>query len=151
MKKVLFVCILFCSFFGSAQKTIQFADPLPPNYKLVPQVDKANFGTYKSPVSGTVYLFDETGISIVSVITAYITREQLRESSTILQRNGYLFGIVQGDSIPCVAEGERFYYGIRTRQVLVGEGGQHRLTRLDSKTYIVNFLEGNFFEPSLFT
>jgi len=151
MKKVLLVCTLFCSFFGSAQKTVQFADPLPPNYKLVQQVDKANFGTYESPVSGTVYLFDESGISIVSVVTAYITREQLRESSTIQHRNGYLFGIVKGDSIPCVLEGERFYYGIRTKQVLVGESGPHRLTRLDARTYIVNFLEGTFFEPSLFT
>jgi len=151
MKKVLLVCILFCCFSGFAQKTVQFADPLPPNYKLVPQVDKLNFGTYQNPVSGTVYLFDETGISIVSVVTAYITREQLRESSAIQHRNGYLFGVVKGDSVPCVIEGERFYYGIRTKQVLVGEGGLHQLTKLDTKTYIVNFLEGSFFEPSLFT
>ena len=151
MQKVLFISTLFYSFFGIAQKTVQFANPLPPDYKLVTQVDKANFGLYANPASGTVYLFDETGVSIISTITAYITREQLRESSAIQHRNGYLFGVVKGDSVPCVVEGERFYYGIRNKQVIVGEGAAHQLTKVDAKTYIVNFLEGNFFEPSLFT
>jgi len=150
MKKVLLISILFCGFSAFSQKTVQFADPLPPNYKLVGQVDKALFGTYQND-GGTTYLFDESGVSIVSTITAFITREQLRESPTLQVRNGYLFGIVKGDSIPCLLEDERFYYGIRNKQVIVGEGGKHQLTRIDAKTYIVNFLEGNFFEPSLFT
>lgn len=151
MQKVLLIGTFFYAFFGLAQKTVQFANPLPPDYKLVSQVDKTNFGLYEHPASGTVYLFDKTGVSIISTLTAYITREQLRESSAIQQHNGYLFGVVKGDSVPCIAEGERFYYGIRNKQVIVGEGAPHQLTRVDAKTYIVNFLEGNFFEPSLFT
>lgn len=151
MKKVLFSCFLSCTFIGFGQKTVQFSDPLPPNYTLAPTVDKAHFGTYKSTNSETTYLFDESGVSIVSTIVAYITREQVRESATIQVRNGYLFGVVKGDSTPCVLEGERYYYGMQHKQVIIGSGSLHQLSRVDAKTYIVNFYEGSYFEPSLFT
>lgn len=151
MKNILFACLLAAPLSLFAQKTVQFADPLPPGSGFVPQVDKSLFGSYKSGSSGTAYLFDENGISIVSTIVAYITREQVRESSTIEVRNGYLFGVVKGDSVPCVLEGERYYYGMRNKQVIVGEGSLNQLTRLDAKTYIINFHEGSFFEPSQLT
>jgi hypothetical protein len=151
MKKVLFAGIFLAAFSVTGQKTIQFADPLPPNYTLVPTVDKAYFGSYKNTNSETTYLFDETGISIVSTIVAYVTREQLRESSSIQFRNGYLFGVVKGDSVPAVLEGERYYYGMRQKNVVIGSGSLHQLTRLDAKTYIVNFYEGSYFEPSIFS
>jgi hypothetical protein len=151
MKKVLFAGMLLSVFTGFSQKTIQFADPLPPNYNLVPNVDKANFGTYKNTNSETTYLFDESGVSIISTIVAYITRDQLRESATIQVRNGYLFGIVKGDSTACFLEDDRYYYGMQHKQVIIGSGSLHQLTRIDAKSYIVNFYEGNYFEPSLFT
>lgn len=152
MKKVLLAGILFFPVFSAlCQKTIQFADAMPPNYTLASTVDKTLFGTYKNTNSETTYLFDETGISIVSTIVAYVTREQLRESATIQVRNNYLFGVVQGDSVPCFQEDERYYYGMRNKQVVIGSGSLHKLTKLDAKTYVVNFYEGNYFEPSLFT
>jgi hypothetical protein len=151
MKKVLLAGILLSVFTGFSQKTIQFADPLPPNYNLVGSVDKSNFGTYKNTNSETTYLFDASGVSIVSTIVAYITRAQLRESSTIHVRNGYLFGLTGSDSTECFLDGERYYYGIQHKQVIIGSGSLHQLTRIDAKTYIVNFYEGNYFEPSIFT
>lgn len=151
MKNMLFACLLAAPFSLFSQKTVQFADPLPPGQAFVKQVDKNHFGAYRSNTSGTIYQFDETGVSIVSTIVAYITREQLRESSTIEVRNGYLFGVVAGDSVPCVLEGERYYYGIRNKQVIIGEGSLSQLTRLDAKTYVLNFIEGGYFEPSLLT
>jgi hypothetical protein len=151
MKKVLFAALLFLTFQATAQETIQFSDPLPPNYSLAGTVDKAFYGSYKNTNSETTYLFDETGVSIVSTIVSYITREQLRESATIQVRNGYLFGVVKGDSVPCILEGERYYYGMQHKQVIIGSGSLHQLTRIDAKTYIINFYEGSYFEPSLFT
>ncbi len=151
MKNMLFVCLLAIPSAFYAQKTVQFADPLPTGQAFIKQVDKNYFGSYKSATSGTIYEFDENGVAIVSLIVAYITREQLRESSTIEVRNGYLFGVVAGDSVPCVLEGERYYYGIRNKQVIIGEGSLNQLTRLDAKTYVLNFLEGSYFEPSLLT
>lgn len=150
MKKVLIGCFFLSHFFSVAQTTVQFSDPLPPNYSLVSQVDKLLFGSYKNENSGTVYLFNEEGISIVSTIIAYVTREQIRESSSLEVRGDFLFGIKENDSLPCVLEGERFYYGIQRKDVIVGSGSGHQLTKLDARSYLVNFLEGIYFEPSLF-
>jgi len=149
MKKVLFVGIFFCAFSLFGQKTIQFADPLPPNYTLVDAVSKTQFGSYKSTNSETVYLFDASGVYIVSTLVAYITREQLRESATIQVRNGHLFGINKGDSIPCVLEGERYYYGIQHKEVIIGGGSLHQLSKIDNNNYLINFHVGNYFEPSM--
>ncbi|MDH4472002.1 MAG: hypothetical protein QE487_05300 [Fluviicola sp.] len=151
MKKVLFVGIFFCAFNLFGQKTIQFADPLPPNYTLVDAVNKSQFGSYKSTNSETVYLFDESGVYIVSTLVAYITREQLRESATIQVRNGHLFGINKNDSIPCVLEGERYYYGIQHKQVIIGSGSLHQLSKIDNNNYLINFHVDNYFEPSMLT
>lgn len=151
MKKVLFAGVFLGVFSAFGQKTIQFADPLPPNYTLAPTVDKTFFGSYKNTNSETTYQFDESGVAIVSMIVAYVTREQLRESSSIQFRNGYLFGVVKGDSVPAVLEGERYYYGMQQKNVIIGSGSLHQLTRIDAKTYIVNFYEGSYFEPSIFT
>ena len=151
MKKVLFAGIIFCAFSLFGQKTIQFADPLPPNYTLVDAVNKSHFGSYKSTNSETTYLFDESGVYIVSTLVAYITREQLRESATIEVRNGHLFGISKTDSIPCVLEGERYYYGIQHKEVIIGSGSLHQLSKIDNNNYLINFHVGNYFEPSILT
>lgn len=151
MKKVLFLLTFSAVFSVFGQKTVQFSDPLPPNSAAVSTIDASLFGSYKNTSSGTSYLFDADGISIVSTIVAYVTREQLRESSTIQVRNGHLFGVVKGDSVPCTLEGERYYYGTRHKQVVIGSGSMNLLTKVDAKTYIVNFYEGKYFEPSIFT
>jgi hypothetical protein len=151
MKKVLILLSFSALFSAFGQKTVQFSDPLPPNSGAIGAVDAALFGSYKNTSSGTTYLFDADGISIVSTIVAYVTREQLRESSTIQVRNNYLFGVVKGDSVPCTLEGERYYYGTRHKEIIIGSGSMNLLTKVDAKTYIVNFHEGKYFEPSLFT
>lgn len=150
MKKVLVAAIVFVSFFAFSQKTVQFSDPLPPNYVLVRTVDKELFGSYKNATSGSEYLFDENGVSIVTTIISYVTREQVRESSRIKVRGEYIFGISpEGDSLPVFAEGDKYFYGVRTKKLIVGRGSLHQLTRQDANTYILNFNEGLYFEPSL--
>lgn len=150
MKKVLFSCCLFTAFFVSAQKTVQFGDPLPPNYNASEKVSEKHFGDYKSTNSETTYRFDAKGIHIISTIVAYVTREQLRESATIEVRNGHLFGIDKNrDSVPCFLEGERYYYGIQHVETIIGSGSLHQLSRIDDNTFIINFHEGKYFEPSL--
>lgn len=150
MKKVLFSCFLFVTFFISAQNTVQFGDPLPPNYTSAESVNKKHFGDYKSTNSETTYRFDEKGIHIISMIVAYVTREQVRESATIEVRNGHLFGIDKTqDSVPCFLEGERYYYGIQRVETIIGAGSLHLLSKIDDNTYVINFHEGKYFEPSL--
>ncbi len=151
MKKVHLLVSIFSVCFAFGQKTVQFSDPLPPNSSSITTVDKAFFGQYKEPKSGTTYVIDPSGISIVSVVVASITREQLRESSQLQVRGDYLFGIAKNDSLPCVLEGERYYYGLPQKLLIVGEGSLNTLNKISANSYIINFHEGAYFEPSTLT
>lgn len=149
MKKVLFVLTIIASFSAISQKSIQFADPLPTGSPSQITTEKIHFGKYKSSDSQVSYVIDEKGISIVTLMITSITREQLRESSKLQYRNNYLFGIKENDSVPCVLEGENFYYGIETKLPIIGEGCNNKLTKISTNKYVINFHEGSYFEPSI--
>lgn len=149
MKKVLLLASLFSIFSGFSQKTVQFSDPLPPNSTGVKSTDKVNYGTYRDGEVGPKYVIDESGISLVSVAVMSVTREQVRESGTLRVSGDYLFGVKGKDSVPCVLEGENYYYGIEQKLVITGEGTLNTLTKVSNGTYVINFHEGAYFEPSL--
>ena len=151
MKKVLLVFTLSLQFFSFSQKTVQFSDPLPFGSPSQLTTDKTHFGKYKSSDSQVTYIIDEKGISIVTVAIASITREQVRESSKLQVKGDYLFGIRANDSVPCVLEGENYYYGIESKLVIAGEGSLNTFTKISANKYIINFHEGSYFEPSLVT
>lgn len=140
-----------CTFFSFSQKTIQFADPQPSGLPFQTSVEKNHFGVYKSNETNTKYVVDDNGISIVSLVISYVTRAQVRESSTLQVRGNYLFGIKGNDSLPCVIDGEKYYYGIESRLVVIGDGSLNRLVKVAPNKYIINFHEGMYFEPSLLT
>ena len=149
MKKVLLVFTLSLQFLSFSQKTVQFSDPLPFGSTAQLTTDKIHFGKYKS--SDSTYIIDEKGISIVTVAIASITREQVRESSKLQVKGDYLFGIKANDSVPCVLEGENYYYGIESKLVIAGEGSLNTFTRINTNKYVINFHEGSYFEPSIVT
>ncbi|MNJ83435.1 hypothetical protein D3C87_08530 [compost metagenome] len=149
MKKVLLVFTLFVHLFSFSQKTVQFSDPLPFGSPSQTTTDKIHFGKYKSSDSQTTYVIDEKGISIVTMAIASISREQVRESSKLQVRGNYLFGVKTNDSVPCVLEGENYYYGIESKLMIAGEGSLNTFTKLTANRYVINFHEGSYFEPSL--
>nr|WP_294859273.1 hypothetical protein [uncultured Fluviicola sp.] len=151
MKKVLLVFSLFLHFLSFSQKTVQFSDPLPYGSSSQQTTDKIHFGKYKSSDSQVTYVIDEKGISIVTVAIASITREQVRESSKLQVRGNYIFGIKANDSLPCVLEGENYYYGIESKLIIAGEGSLNTFTKINTNKYVINFHEGTYFEPSIVT
>lgn len=151
MKKVLFGTILFLSFFSNAQKMLQFSDPQPSGISSSSTCDESCFGRYKDAQSGATYVIDETGISIETVVINYITRAQLRESSKLKLRGNWLHGVKANDSVPCVEDGDKIYYGLPQKMVIIGSGNLNSLKRISAKKYIINFHEGQYFEPSLLT
>jgi hypothetical protein len=151
MKKVLLVFSLFLHFLSFSQKTVQFSDPLPFGSGSKQTTDKIHFGKYKSSDSQVTYVIDEKGISIVTVAIASITREQVRESSKLQVRGNYIFGIKANDSLPCVLEGENYYYGIESKLMIAGESSLNTFTKINTNKYIINFHEGSYFEPSIVT
>ncbi len=149
MKNVLIISILLTSFLSFSQKTIQFSDPQPTGNPSVVSVSARFFGKYTNPNNLTSYIIDENGISIQSVVVSSITRTQLRESAKLRVSGDYLHGIVENDSIPCVLEGENYYYALPQKLVVVGKGSLNMLTKIKENEYILNFHEGMYFEPSI--
>lgn len=151
MKKVLLVIAFFYSFLANAQKMIQFSDPQPSGSSSTSVCDESCFGRYKDANSGATYVIDEKGISIETIVISFVTRAQIRESSKLRISGNYLHGIKGKDSVICVEDGDRVYYGVPQQMVIIGSGSANSLNRVDAKKYIINFHEGSYFEPSLLT
>jgi hypothetical protein len=106
------------------------------------------FGTYKSDQSDIAYEFSAEGLFAVSILYSSISRKMVRETGKYSVRNGYLFGVKENDSIPYIEEGDKYFFGIRTREQLAGISSPHVLTRIDAQNYILNNNENNRFTPT---
>jgi hypothetical protein len=101
----LFLCQTLTVF--SQGLSYEFKSAVPPEGELVLTVDPTFYGTYRNEQTGTEIVINDKGITMVTIIVSFITKEQVRESSKYDVRNGYLFGVKENDSIPCVLEGEK--------------------------------------------
>jgi hypothetical protein len=151
MKYFGFVLALVPGFFSFGQISYEFGQPVPPQAETVTAVASSLYGDYKNEETGTIYHLDANGISMVSVIYSFITREQLRESTRYAVRDNYIFGVVAGDSLPCVLEGERYFFGIRQQATVVGNGSEHVLLKINESSYMLNFRESEGYSPSMLT
>lgn len=134
-----------------AQVSYVFKLPMPPDNERISSVSASYYGSYKNAETGTVFLFDSQGVSIISIIYSYITKEQVRESSKYQVRNGYIFGVVKGDSLPCLLEDEKYYFGIQQKTTYNEDLNNAVLKKISDKSYIINFKDGNSFTPGLIT
>jgi|SRR6218665_271914 len=151
MKKVLFGTLLLLSFSVNAQKMLQFSDAQPADISSTSTCDETCFGRYKDEQTGATYIVDQNGISIETIVINFVTRAQIRESSKLKLRGNYLHGIKTNDSVPCVEDGDKVYYGIPQKMLIIGTGSLNSLKRINAKKYIINFHEGQYFEPSMLT
>ena len=114
-------------------------------------VSNSLFGMYESNNKETFYEFKEDGIWIISTLFSSISRETIRESSKYTVRNGYIFGVVEDDSLPCELEGERYYFGMRNKEQIIGGNSKNVLKKIDQSTFVINFYENGGYTPSLFS
>jgi hypothetical protein len=150
MKIFVFNCMLFLCFLTKAQNSYDFKVTLPPSYKPLSTVDQKFFGIYKTTENGSYYVFDASGVWAVSISYSSISREMIRESTTYSVKNGYIFGVVEGDSLPCELEGERYYFGVLNKQQVIGGNSKNQLMSADKNSFIINFYENGFYTPSFF-
>lgn len=143
------VCI-FCSFFSIGQKSYYFSDPLPSRPNGIQQIDDRYFGNYASSNGGLMYEVSEKGIQVVSTNVTSIDRATIRESSKYDVRNNFIFGVVEGDSLPCVLKDGSYYFGVRNRDQLIGAGTQNVLVRMGNGEYMINYFENGYYTPSIF-
>lgn len=139
--------LLFISFLSFGQESYYFTGPLPSSQEQIKTVSEKWFGKYTSSENQRVYEFSEEGVFIISTTISSISRKTLRESSKYEVRNGYLFGVVENDSVPCVLDGENYYFGIRNRDIIAGENSQNVLTKISDYEYILNFIEDGTYVP----
>lgn len=112
--------------------------------------DKKLYGKYSSGTSLITYEINEMGIYVISTNVSSMSREMIRESSTYDVRNGYIFGVVKNDSVPCILEGDRYYFGVRNSVLLYGVNSLNTLTqsKINKKVYYVNTFDNGYYIPT---
>ena len=148
MKIISLIACCLISFYQFAQQSIIFKNPLPTREGKVMAVDKSNYGTYQTSDEMINYIFDEKGVSVFSTTVSSISKEMIRETGKYDVRNGFLFGVVEDDSIPCVFEDDRYYFGLRNRQTIIGDSAKNQLTKISRNEYILNTWEDGNFVPT---
>ena len=140
---------LLFSYLSIGQVSYDFAQALPPEAMNVQHVDKPYRAIYTN--ENNQFEFTEAGIFTLTTVVHSISRETLRESSQYAVRNGYIFGVRENDSIPCVEENDRYYFGVRQRDTLIGINSKNILRKIDAMNYILNFSENGTYTPCLIT
>lgn len=149
MKKYLFFTAFLISLSSFGQKSYYFSASFPTGAEQVTGVDNRFHGTYRSDQVNRTYVVDKEGIFLISTNISSISRETIRESSKYRVENGFLHGVVANDSVPCVLEGEHYYFGVKNKEVLFRSGGEHQLTKSKNEvgTFYLNLWENGNFIP----
>lgn len=146
-----FVLLLFLGFNVCfvAQESYEFVSPLPPSEEIVEYVSSSYFGKYENFETGTEIIVNSNGITLLTIIHSFITQEQVRESSKYTLRNGYLFGVIENDSVLYVQDGDKYYFGIKNKIRLNDAKNGAVIKKINESNYIINFKENNSYSPSL--
>ena len=132
-----------------AQISYDFASPIPPNGKSVITFNPSSFGVYTNKNSPLSYEINEEGIFIVSVNINSISRQTIRESSNYTVRNNHIFGVLGNeDSIPCILDGENYYFGVKNRVQIIGGSAKNRLVEIEAGQYVLNYEENGKYVPA---
>lgn len=140
---------VFLSFSVKSQISYEFIQALPPNSKEILCVDREHFGMYDSDSSDIVFELNAAGIFTRNLVIQSISRETLRENSKFEIKGDYIFGIDENDSLPCVLDGENYYFGISRRDTIIRMNGKNQLRKVATGEYIVNFEENGLYTPCL--
>ncbi|MEJ6583258.1 MAG: hypothetical protein QNL61_03155 [Crocinitomicaceae bacterium] len=151
MKIIGLIASLILTFFSIGQKSYYFSEPCPNNQSSQTTVNEKWHGRYAVNNGKNIYEVNSEGIFMVSTTISSISREEIRESTKYDVRDNYIFGVVSNDSLPYVLEGERYFFGIRNKDVIVGKGSENELRssgRVASE-FILNTYENGYFIPSI--
>jgi hypothetical protein len=151
-KFVSFSISCFISFVTFSQVTnFDFVQPLPPNGTSILSIPPKITGTYENEKGNQIITVKTRGIYLESTVYGSISKEDVREKSEYDVRNGYLFGVFENDSIPCVLDKETYYFGYRKTTEVFSFNGESSLRKSDSdkldQTYILCYKENGYWVP----
>jgi|TARA_R110000737_G_scaffold61221_2_gene88293 hypothetical protein len=151
MKNFVIICLFALPFLGTAQTSYEFSAPLPPGGDQLFAPFPEHFGEFKSDRSDIVFELSENGIFTVSTMINSVSRDSVRGSSNYEVKGNYLFGIEGIDSIAIVLQDNRYYFGLRHREEVVGPNSKNVLVRVSYNSYLLNFFENDAYQPCLFS
>lgn len=147
MRKTFFLFAIFSAFIASAQKSYEFAISLPPSLKAITEVDRSLFGNYVGIDKYPYYEVNAAGIFVHSLSIHSISRDSLRETTKYRVKGDWIFGVIKGDSLPCVLDGDNYFFGISQREMIVGNNCKNELKMLSKNEYLLSFEEDGRFIP----
>lgn len=123
-------------------------------YKSISGFGKTNyFGTYKlvenkhnqmRVTAGDDLVIDEHGVYIAKNKLLSISREEVRENSRYLVKNGYLHGVTLNDSIPTFLQDSSYYFLMPTKAFLFDASlPTQKLYKVNNTTFLVFTNEDN--------
>ncbi len=147
MKIFATITTIFLSGMIFSQNSYLFKDPVPSKEHKVEKVESSFFGKYKDEKSMHIYEFNEEGVFINSLNMSSLPKKVVRESSTYTVRDGFIHGVVKGDSLPCVLQKGIYFFGIHNRVRLVYPGSLTTLTKVSTGQYLLNHYENGAYMP----
>lgn len=130
-----------------------FVQPLPPDGNNILSIPPKIQGTYALDSSNQEIIVKSRGIYMESNIYGSISKEEIRENSQYDVRNEHIFGINDYDSIPCVLEGENYFFGMRKTTELFSFNGKNTLRKANVESlttdYILCYEENGYWLPML--
>jgi hypothetical protein len=151
MKKFVIICLFALPFLGNAQTSYEFSAPLPPGGEPLFAPFPDHYGEYKSDRSDIVFELSENGVFTVSTLINSVSRDSVMNSTNYEVKGNYLFGIEGIDSIAVVLQDNRYYFGIRHREEVIGPNSKNVLVRISNASYLLNFYENEAYQPCLFS
>lgn len=145
------ILLSFLSCATHAQVSYQFMQPLPPETENLRSVEQKYYGTYTSSESEITYEITAAGIFVRNLVIHSVSRALVRETSNYRIQGDYIFGIHETDSLPCVLEGENYYFGVERRDTIVAGNSTNKLRKLSASEYLINFEEQGLYTPCLLT
>ncbi len=151
MKIIGLIASLILTFFSIGQKSYYFSEPLPSDQTAQSVVNEKWHGKYAVNNGKNILEVNPDGIFMVSTTISSISREEIRESTKYDVRNNYIFGVVLNDSLPCVLEDDRYFFGVRNRDVIIGPGSKNELRPSGrvANEFILNTYENGYYLPSI--
>lgn len=147
MRNFFFFLLIFSALSLSAQKSYEFAIAMPPSIKPITEVDRSLFGNYMGVDKYPFYEVNAAGIFVHSLSIHSISRDSLRETTKYKVKGDWIFGVIKGDSLPCVLDGDNYFFGIPQREMIVGNNCKNELKMLSKNEYLLNFEEDGRFIP----
>lgn len=133
----------------SQVNSYEFKKVQPAGSETVMSIDKMYHGAYVTPENDRI-IINEEGVFSRTTLFLSIPKKTVMNSSKYSTKNGYLFGIIENDSVQYILEDSTYYYGLREDIAIAGIGTRTKIQKVSSTKYVLNFEDNGVYSPSIY-